>query len=240
MQYREFPFAFEQKAADEEEDGYISGYGSAFGGPPDLQGDIMVHGCFRDTIAENSGWPILFGHSMSKCCGFWTKAVEDKRGLFLEGQLTLDSPEGASAAALVRHGSRLKLPFGLSIGYSVNPQGYKVDGDVRKLTSVTLHEVSLVPVPACGRARVARVKSGAMTVTDIEDTLRDAGFSRNEAKRIIADCKALRDAVPDDEEEAKALREAWAAELRERSAKARGALLVNSFREVRTSWLQER
>jgi HK97 family phage prohead protease len=185
MDYREFPF--EIKTASDEEDGFVSGYASVFGGPPDLQGDIMVRGCFKDTIESTPGWPMLFGHSMSKCCGFWTKAVEDHRGLLMEGQLTMESPEGAAAAAIVRHGSKLKLPFGLSIGYAVNPQGYKVDGDVRKLTSVTLHEVSLVPIPACGRARVTRIKQGSdWTIRDLEQYLRDGGLSKEAAIAIAA------------------------------------------------------
>ena len=185
MQYLEFPFAIDQKTAGDEEEGYISGYASVFGGPPDLQGDVMARGCFKDTIAETPGYPMLFGHSMSKCCGFWTKATEDHRGLFMEGQMTLDSPEGASAAAIVRHGARLKLPFGLSIGYTVNAQGYKIEGDVRKLTSVALHEVSLVPVPACTRARVTRIKSGTWTEREFEEYLRDAGLSKEAAKRFV-------------------------------------------------------
>lgn len=234
-------FDFGVKAVDRE--GQFEGYASIFGPPADLQRDIVMSGAFAKTLKDHGGKvPILMGHQMSRIVGFGIEAEEDSKGLRVKGEFTLDSDEGKNAHATARHAFSIGHKLGLSIGYMVPAGGSEYDEtkNLRLLHKIDLMEYSIAATPACPRARMQRVKSGAMTVTDIEDTLRDAGFSRNEAKRIIADCKALRDAVPDDEEEAKALREAWAAELRERSAKARGALLVNSFREVRTSWLQER
>ena len=232
-------FQFGVKAVDKE--GRFEGHAAVFNNT-DLQRDIILPNAFAATLKDHGGRvPILMAHSMGRIVGFGVDAEEDSKGLKVTGEFTLDSDEGKNAHAVCRHAFSLGHKIGLSIGYMVPDGGSEYDEskNVRLLHKVNLLEYSVACVPANPRARMTRVKSGAMTVTDIEDTLRDAGFSRNEAKRIIADCKALRDAVPDDEE-AKAMRDAWAAELRDHAAKARGALLLNSFREVRTSWLQQR
>jgi HK97 family phage prohead protease len=231
MDYFECPFSIEMKA-DSEEDGYIAGYGSTFGGRPDLQGDIMVRGCFKDAIEEQKGWPMLFGHSMEKCCGFWTKAREDKNGLYLEGQLTLDSPEGAAAAAICRHGARLDLPFGLSIGYSPRPDGYKVAGDgVRHLTNVQLFEVSRVPCPANVRARVMRVKRHS-TIREAEAALRELGLTGDEARQLISICKGEREANLENETLERDAKEAQAGAAAAFMAELRGHSLIQQLKEL--------
>src|SRR3954454_21931238 len=101
MEHLYAPFA-EMKGL-EEHNGRVSGYGSVFGNE-DLQGDVVCPGAFKQTIAENpSGWPMLSGHIMSRVVGFWTHAREDSKGLYVEGEFTLDSADGAAAAATCRH-----------------------------------------------------------------------------------------------------------------------------------------
>ena len=70
---------------------------------------------------------------------------------------------------------------------------------LRRLTDLKLMEVSLVTFPANEEARISAVKS-----TDpkfVERTLRDAGLSRQDAKRIVSrgvtTARALRDADAD-------------------------------------------
>ena len=54
------------------------------------------------------------------------------------------------------------------------------------LKKVDLFEISLVTFPANPKARIGSVKSG-LSEREAERALRDAGFSRSEAKAIIAD-----------------------------------------------------
>ena len=157
MEYLNCPFV-ETKAADEQ-DGTITGYGSVFD-VLDLQGDVVCRGSFSRTIKENpSGWPMLHSHQMGRPVGFWTHAREDRKGLFLRGEFTLDTPDGAAAAAFCRHAQKLNQPFGLSIGYRPFPGGVKDEGGIRKLLAIDLVEVSLAATPACLPARVVSVKA---------------------------------------------------------------------------------
>lgn len=232
IEYTKF-FDFEMKAVDEK-DGSFEGYASTFGNR-DLQSDIVMRGAFARTLKESKGKvPVLMGHQMSRIVGFGTHAEEDDKGLLVRGEFTLDSDEGRNAYATTRHAAAVGHKFGLSIGYGIAEGGYEIDErrGVRKLTDVDLYEYSLAAIPANTRARMTRVKAAGekLTVTEIEDILREQGFSRADAKRIISDCKALRDAGPDEQ----TLRDAAAAgDLRCAVMAAQKETLMNLFREVR-------
>ena len=79
---------------------------------------------------------------------------------------------------------------GLSIGYRVKEfeKRTKPEEPRRTLKSVDLMEISLVTFPANGKARVHSVKSidEVETIADCEKSLRDAGYSRKEAKQLVA------------------------------------------------------
>ncbi|MBQ8090999.1 MAG: HK97 family phage prohead protease, partial [Pyramidobacter sp.] len=60
----------------------------------------------------------------------------------------------------------------------------------RRLKEIDLWEVSLVTFPANDAARVTGVKNLA-TIQDVEESLRDAGYSRTEAKSLISRIKDL-------------------------------------------------
>ncbi|MBQ8090994.1 MAG: HK97 family phage prohead protease, partial [Pyramidobacter sp.] len=60
----------------------------------------------------------------------------------------------------------------------------------RRLKEIDLWEVSLVTFPANDAARVTGVKNLA-TIQDVEESLRDAGYSRPEAKSLISRIKDL-------------------------------------------------
>lgn len=101
---------------------------------------------------------------------------------------------------------------GLSIGfYARDFKDEKVDGKrIRHITNVDLVELSLVTFPANGDARVEGIKSGQRaSIRDAERALREAGFSRGEAKSILAGgykSLSLRDAGDGDDEIAALLR----------------------------------
>lgn len=180
------PFAFAKDATAE---GRFRGHAAVFGNK-DLQNDVIVHGAFARTIRETDGrWPILMGHNMGRVVGFSTGAVEDDKGLAVEGEFTLESDEGRNAYATVKHAATLGQRFGLSIGYTVRKNGADYDeaSGVRTLKDLSVLEFSLAAVPANPRARVTGVKdAGDWTIREFEEFLRDSGFSKDQACAIAS------------------------------------------------------
>ena len=123
---------------------------------------------------------------------------EDEKGLYVEGTLTKGVRDADEAYALLQDGAINSM----SIGYYVNDEEWDSKARVNRLKEIELHEVSLVTIPANSAALVTSVKDadGEVNVRDLERALRDAGLSRNEAKKLIA--KGFK-ALNEDEEETK-------------------------------------
>lgn len=181
-------FSLEIKEADEA--GVIEGYGSTFGGEPDSYGDVMVQGAFAESLArhEKAGtMPLmLWGHeSYSPPIGNWTEMKEDRKGLWVRGQIDLEDPMGQRVhRALKRRSVR-----GLSIGYeTIAKKSDPKRPGVTMLEKVELWEVSAVNFPANRRATVLGVKNiregGLPSLPEFEAFLREAGFSKTEAAAI--------------------------------------------------------
>ena len=188
------------------EDGTFSGYGSVFGNE-DLGGDIVAAGAFTETIkahALNKTMPaLLWQHNPDDVIGKYTKMAEDERGLYVEGQLCLDTVKGKEAYALLKMGAM----SGLSIGYWPTKWEWDDKNYTRTLKEVDLWETSIVTFPMNDKARIGDVKSldDIKTVRDVEHFLRDSkGFSKSEAGAVIASVKAalLRDAEEKADKEA--------------------------------------
>ncbi len=187
--------------------GEFSGYGSVFG-VEDSYSDIVVKGAFTkslDTWKNRDALPaMLWQHKMSEPIGIYTKMEEDDNGLYVEGRLLVDDdPLAKRAHAHMKAGSMT----GLSIGYILNDWEYDKEKDVFLLKEIDVWEVSPVTFPSNHEARVHDVKT-ALTGGEVphpslvEKCLRDAGFSRKQAKTILSGgYKALRDAVNDDGQE---------------------------------------
>lgn len=175
----------------------FSGYGAAFGNV-DAYGDVIQKGAFADTLADakKSGiWPAMLsqhgGWGMSAedltPVGIWTELEEDSKGLKVTGKLA-DTPRGRELHALMKMSPRPAID-GLSIGYIPVKWSMrsKPEDPRRTLEKVKLIEISPVTFPANGKARVSSVKGADMTERDFERYLmQDAGFSRSEARQIIA------------------------------------------------------
>ena len=211
-------FGFEVKAVAEE--GTFDGYASTFNNV-DWQGDVVMPGAFTETLKKTGGRvPILMAHQSSRIVGFGLTAVEDAKGLKVEGQFTPDSHEGRNAAATVRHAAKVGHKVGLSIGYRVRKDGAEWDdtAGVRKLKAIDLFEYSIAAVPANPRARVGRIKAaGDLTIREFEEFLRDSGYSKDAACAIASRGYAAyerRDAGMDAAAELKRASEAFMAELR--------------------------
>lgn len=184
-------------ASNETEEMSFSGYGAVFGNV-DAYGDVIVPGAFADTLAaaRKSGiWPAMLsqhgGWGMTAedmtPVGVWVDLAEDGKGLKVTGKLA-DTPRGRELHALMKMSPRPAID-GLSIGYipkEWEPRS-KPDEPRRKLKKVDLIEISPVTFPANSKARVRSVKGADMTEREFERYLmQDAGFSRSEARLIIA------------------------------------------------------
>lgn len=192
----------ELKFASQEEKGLntgvmeFSGYGAVFENV-DSYGDMIQKGAFSDTLKEarKTGiWPSLllqhggFGFDADDMMpiGIIENMSEDKVGLKIDAVLA-DIPRARDAYVLMKMTPRPAIS-GLSIGYIpiAFENGIKPGGPRRILTKIKLMEVSLVTFPANDKSRITDVKNDSQGVRVAEQALRDAGFSRNESKKILA------------------------------------------------------
>lgn len=170
------------------EQGEFEGYAAIFNSA-DQGRDLILPGAFKQSLIDTPPQRVrlLYQHNPSEVIGKYTEMYEDEKGLFCKGRLFLSVQRGREVAELMRE----KAIEGLSIGYRTNPDGYEIDRDrgLRLIKSVSLLEVSVVTFPMHPDAGIKLVKQdGTMpTERELEDWLaRDAGFSRQDAKAIIA------------------------------------------------------
>jgi hypothetical protein len=187
-------FPFEIKAKDIDATGVFKGYGSMFDGEPDSYGDIVVKGAFIDSLSKGgrngTGVAMLWQHDPTQPLGVWNIIEEDSKGLFVEGQLAINTQLGKDAYELMKMGA----VKGLSIGYQLNKDGYEIDEKTRnrKLKSIDLWEISPVTFPASTRAQITGVKAAienAQNERDLERALREAGLSIDTSKYIVKLCR---------------------------------------------------
>jgi HK97 family phage prohead protease len=143
--------------------GTFVGLASTYGGPPDLVGDVVEPGAFRQAIqSQGKGFPLLWAHMQSEPLGL-AKISDSPQGLTVNGSLLMRDPAAQRAYEHLKMGS-IK---GLSIGYRVDPANttYSDDGATRTLRSIRLFEISLCAVPCNPGALVQSVKSLAQVET---------------------------------------------------------------------------
>lgn len=181
------------------------GYASTFNGN-DSYGDTILPGAYLKTLADNGMPKMFFAHDWGLPVGKWLSAVEDEKGLLVEGELTPGNPQSDAILAAMKHGT----VDGLSIGFRLSEGDYerKKDGG-RIIKSVSkLYEISIVNFPADGDARVSEIRSEEIdelqTIRDFENFLREAGgFSKSTATSIVAKAKKLFATQRESEEEEK-------------------------------------
>lgn len=179
---------FEIKALGE--DGTFEGYASTFGGI-DAYDDTIEPGAFTETIAQKTP-VLLWQHDSGDVVGVIDILREDDYGLYMKAHLLIEDISKAKEAHILL---KAKALSGLSIGYVPVEYWYEKNdkarwGEVRHLKKIDLWEISIVTFPADSGAGVTGVKSFSdMGIREIEDTLRDAGLSRREAKSLISRCK---------------------------------------------------
>lgn len=185
-----FDSAFEVKF--QAETGQFEGYASVFD-VVDSARDRMAPGAFKKSLQDAARLgrqpPLLWQHDAAQPIGAWREIFEDSHGLFVRGDLFVaDIPRAKEAYKLMQE----KVVNGLSIGYRVKQSQRDPKTGIRLLTEVELLEISMVTFPANDSARIVRVKSALAAGSlpserEFEAFLRDAGFSRKQAKGLLAD-----------------------------------------------------
>ena len=184
METRYIDRRFEIKELTEE--GGVAGHASVFG-VEDAYADIVARGAFGKTLAEHkrrgSMPKMLWQHDSREPIGVWEEMAEDSVGLYVSGRLILDVQRAREAHALMREGALDGLSIGFRTVESVNDD----KTGLRTLTEVKLFEVSPVTFPALDSARISTVKAADIrSKRDLENALRDAGFSRRDAAWIAS------------------------------------------------------
>lgn len=187
----------ERKALGAE--GQFEGYGSVFG-IKDSYDEIVARGAFRDSLEQHKEAgtlpAMLWQHDPMQPIGHYVEMYEDEKGLYVKGQLALDTQKGREAHALLKAGAL----NGLSIGFMPVRSEVVEDSNLRTLTEVDLWEVSLVTFPANGASRVSGTKamdriSRLADWKSVEKYLREeGGFSNDGATAMVAAVKRIRDA----------------------------------------------
>ena len=201
MQQKEITAGLEIKSLDE--GGGFEGYASVFG-VQDSDGDVIVKGAFTETLKgyrESGKMPkMLWQHDRKEIIGKYTEMEEDDNGLWVKGNLIMETQRGREAYALMKAG----VLDSMSVGFNITEAGDgEMRGSGRVIEAVDLWEVSLVTWGANPDAQITSVKS----IKDFERFLRDAGYTRKQALAIASGgYKAAfeqSDSAPEDEEETK-------------------------------------
>ncbi len=186
MQRKIRDFRLDVKEESIQADGAFEGYASVWD-ELDAYKEVVIPGAFTKSIGK---WqsrgrfpPMLWQHRSGEPIGPITALKEDDRGLFIAGQLLIDDvPRAREARALMKS----KAITGFSIGFDPIGEEYDSRAGILKLTELDLWEVSVVTFPALESAGVSGIKAFEKlpTPTEFEEFLREAGFSRSQAKAI--------------------------------------------------------
>tara|TARA_R110000803_G_scaffold146986_1_gene212643 strand:- start:479 stop:1129 length:651 start_codon:yes stop_codon:yes gene_type:complete len=172
--------AFELKK-EPDADGVFEGYASVFG-VVDQGMDVVERGAFTKSLGSGRNVKLLWQHDSAQPIGVFDVMQEDERGLFVRGKLLKGVRQAEEAMVLMRAGALDSM----SIGYRVVEATEEGGGRIRKLMEVELFEISLVTFPMLEAAKITAMKS-ITTIREFEGALRDAGFSKTEAKAISAE-----------------------------------------------------
>lgn len=185
-------FEFKIDEANDSE-GMIKGYASTFGNI-DLGDDVVEKGAFKKTIKENKGrFPILDSHDPTKQIGWNLKAEEAENGLYVEGQILMESQLGKEKFLLAKKAVEIGAKMGLSIGYSViKAEPDKERPSVRRLKEVKLYEYSIVTFPMNTSAMVTGAKTMELTgktaqelVLSFTEYAKNLGFEPGEISNAL-------------------------------------------------------
>lgn len=186
MQLKQLHSPLKIKSFDEE-DGTFSGYAAVFNNV-DRSGEVILKGAFEEGLSTKkpSDIKLLWQHDTRQPIGVYDALYEDEKGLFVKGRLLVhDIAKAREAHALLKCGAINGLSIGhlpASGGMSFSKAGYC------QWSRLNLFEVSIVTFPDNTRANVTNVKQfdSMPPIRAIEKNLREAGFSRKQAKALLS------------------------------------------------------
>lgn len=169
----------------------------------DFGGDVFLDGAFDFSKIPPDKLRVLWNHNDDIVIGKHFNAVEDEKGLSVNGELILEIEKARDTRILVQKNAI----DGLSLGYFINPNDVYFKDGIRYIKKVYPYEYSFVPMAMNKDAIVNEMKSATLdTVRDCEHYLRDVcKLSRSEAKTLISKIKAIRDDEPNYDELAASL-----------------------------------
>ena len=181
---------FEIKEMNDEKGTFVA-YGSTFGNE-DQGGDVVVKGAFTKSLEEKDASKVFmfFNHDTKEIIGEYTSLKEDDRGLIMEGKLFIDNIQRAKEVHFLMKKGLIKK---FSIGFRTIKKSF--EQGVRMLKELDLIEVSPVVFPMNTEADLLGVKSMTIeqdkidtikSISDVDDVLRDAGFSKKAAEALIS------------------------------------------------------
>ena len=199
MEFKTFKFKLDGVKADNADEGSVEGYASVFNNI-DLGLDVVDKGAFAKSIQENGGKvPILADHNPYTQIGWNEKALEDSRGLFVQGSLTLKVQKAAERYALAKKALEIGAPMGLSIGYTtIKAEPDSTNIRIRRLKELKLWEYSFVTFPMNTEAMVTAAKSmGAIDkVNFLISQLNELGVSKEDLELALRKEAAQKDFDP--------------------------------------------
>ena len=181
-------FGMEVKDLSEKDMSFVA-YGSTF--DTDLVNDRIEKGAYTGVIEKakrRRKYPkLLYQHNYKDVVGVIENLNEDDRGLLVNGRF-IDTSKGRDAYTETKEGAIDSM----SIGFTIGEHEIDKKTNLRTIKTITdLPEISFVTFPANPEARVVSIKnvvenSGKIDIRALEGILRDAGLSRNEAKKLLA------------------------------------------------------
>ena len=168
----------------------------------DVVNDRIKEGALDEYIEKfnngaTSALRMLFQHNREEIIGQWDKLSIDSHGVLGIGTLFSDVTRGKDVKALLKRGVLNAVSIGFrGLKYSDNEEGGK---DFHKIELV---ETSVVDTGANPEALILSVKSedGAINVRKLEQVLRDAGLSIQEAKTVASVAKSELKTVRDEQD----------------------------------------
>lgn len=149
--------------------------------------DVTTDSAFTKSIAlhkTNNTLPkLLLQHDYKQVVGVFLDMWEDESGLWVKGQLCLDTELGRETYALMKMGALGDL----SIGYRVIKEKHDPSSNTNFLEEVHVREVSLVTFPCNEESKIVEVKSDETDETEVivtEEVSVDSINSDEEVKEV--------------------------------------------------------
>ena len=186
METKYFDSQFELKDLDDMT-GEFEGLAAIFN-KADSYDDVIIPGAFRKSLHTHPKKKVkmLHEHKRDKPIGIWDELKEVDEGLFARGHLLTALPTAQEVLLLMKEG----LIDSMSIGFRTIVERFDTKKKVRELLEIGLMEISLVLFPAQEDALISSVKylspDEIENKHDLENALRDAGFSQSTSKFICA------------------------------------------------------